>query len=394
VDFFTFLTEKSYCNMEILFVSHKYPPATGGMEKHSFELIQGMTKYAAVHTLVYEGKESRISFFLQLQKRILQKLKEHPEIKVIHFNDGLLAAVCSFHSKYRHIPLTTTVHGLDITFPSEFYRKYILQRFNRFSKVIAVSEATAREAIKSGIHQDLVVAIPNGVDTEEAKEISKKDFSVLREKLNLPDKKILLMLGRPVYRKGFSWFIKNVFPLVKNDFQVVMVGPFQAEPTLHEKILYLLPKGLRKKIMLFLGYPSDQVNLREILKTEKGIRHLGHQPYTVIQALFQHSSAFLMPNIGVKGDMEGFGLVCLEASVNGALVLAADIDGIPSAIQHNKNGILIASGNPEAWIAQIQQLNSNDFTETKNAFTKYSIEHYPWDKMVKAYYREFEELTQ
>jgi glycosyltransferase involved in cell wall biosynthesis len=377
--------------MEILFVSHKYPPATGGMEKQSFELITGMSKYAVVHKIVYEGKEDRILFFLKLQKRILQKLREYPGIKVIHFNDGLLAAVCSFHTKYRHIPLTATVHGLDISFPSSIYRKHILSRFNNFLRIIAVSDATACAAIANGIHADKVVAIPNGVDTTEVNTVTLSDFEKLREKLGISDKKILMMLGRPVYRKGFSWFLKNVLPDVKEDFQVVMVGPFQAQPTLTEKILYLLPKGLSKKIMLFLGYPSDQINLREILKTETGVMHLGHQPYAVIQALFQHSAAFLMPNVSVKGDMEGFGLVCLEASVNHALVLAADIDGIPSAVQHEKNGILIEPENPEGWIQAIIKLKQNDFTKTKKEYTEFTLSNYSWDKMVREYLRVFEE---
>lgn len=377
--------------MEVLFISHKYPPATGGMEKQSFELIQGMQKYAVVHKIVYEGSENRISFFLKLQKRILQKLKEFPKIEVIHFNDGLLAAVCSFHTSYRHIPLTATVHGLDISFPSTIYRKYILSRFNRFSRIIAVSEATAQAAIASGINSDKVVAVPNGVDTSEVSIVPISEFLDLKQKLKLSDKKILMFLGRPVIRKGFSWFVKNVLPDLKEDFQVVMVGPFNPKPSFTEKLLYVLPEGFSKRIMLFLGYPSDERNLREILRNESGVTHLGHQPYAIIQTLFQHSAAFLMPNIQVKGDMEGFGLVCLEASVNHALVLAANIDGIPSAIQHNKNGILIESENPEAWKSAIKKLKNDDFTNTKNEFTQYTLNHYSWDKMVKEYLQIFME---
>lgn len=376
--------------MEVLFVSHKYPPATGGMEKQSFELIEGMSKYAVVHTLVYEGSESRISFFLKLQKRIRQKLRRFPGIQLIHFNDALLATVYSFHKGYRHIPLAATVHGLDISFPSAFYRKHILSRLNRFARIIAVSDATAQAAVESGLHPARVVTVPNGVDTSAVRSVTDNDFEILRRELGLSDRKILMMVGRPVYRKGFSWFITHVFPEIKDNFQVVMAGPFQAQPSFSERILYRLPDGLSKRIMLFMGYPSDERNLREILRKETGVTHLGHQPYAVIQALFQHSAAFLMPNIRVSGDMEGFGLVCLEASVNHALVLAAYIDGIPSAVRHRQNGILIESGNPDAWKSAIQKLNDPFFSGLKNDFTRYTLHHYSWDKMVKAYLEVFE----
>ena len=43
--------------MSILFVSHKYPPATGGMEKQSFELIQGIAQHQKIFKIVYTGRE-------------------------------------------------------------------------------------------------------------------------------------------------------------------------------------------------------------------------------------------------------------------------------------------------------------------------------------------------
>lgn len=367
--------------MEILFVSHKYPPVTGGMEKQSFELIKGMERYATVHKIVYTGAESRITFFRNLSKRINQALKQHPNIKCIHFNDALLGVFCSFHNSYRHIPLIVTIHGLDVSFPSNFYKKHLLSRLNRFSKIIAVSEATAQAAVKNGLQSEKVVVVPNGVDITESNPISAEEF---KQKVNLPDKKILLMLGRPVQRKGFSWFISHVLPKLEDDFQVVMVGPFKKEPDFAEKLLFALPAGLSKRIMLFLGYPSDERQLRNL--QSENVHHLGHQPYSVIQALFQHSHAFLMPNIAVEGDMEGFGLVCLEASINGSLVLAANIDGIPSAIQHQKNGILIDSGNVDAWVENIEAYRS---PLLKEQFKEFTINHYPWNTMVQGYLKVF-----
>lgn len=88
--------------MEVLFVSHKHPPATGGMEKQSYELVKGMHQYARVHSLIYDGNGSKLFFFLTLERRIRQICKKNPGIRVVHFNDGLLAAVCLWH---RNLPL-------------------------------------------------------------------------------------------------------------------------------------------------------------------------------------------------------------------------------------------------------------------------------------------------
>ncbi len=369
--------------MEILFVSHKYPPATGGMEKQSFELMKGMERYCTVHRIVPMEGESRFLFFLKLNKRIKDTLKAYPGIKTIHLNDGLLAAICSFHKGYENIPVFVTLHGLEVSFPSVFYRKYIFRRLSKYKGVIAVSDATALAAIDAGLESEKVKVVANGVD------INVSDVqSDIENIVDSGNKKILMMLGRPVRRKGFSWFIKDVLPSVSHDFQVVIVGPFNKIPTLAERLIGALPKNIGHKIMLFLGYPSDEGEIREILKTNTNVTHLGLQPYSVIQALFRQSAVFIMPNIKVEGDMEGFGLVCLEASVNGALVLAADVDGIPSAIQHQKNGILVESGNPKAWKNILNELSTNpeDFEAKKAPFQEFTLSHYSWDKMVQGYW--------
>lgn len=367
--------------MEILFVSHKYPPSIGGMEKHSFELISGMEKLTAVHKIVYDGRGSRLRFFLTLEKQILRRLKAHPGIRVIHFNDGLMAAFCSFHSGYAHMARTATLHGLDVIFPLDIYRKHILKRFNAYQVLIAVSEETRRQAIARGILPEKIVVIPNGADTAE-------DSASPAFKARFPGKELLVLLGRPVKRKGFSWFMEHVLPLLRPEFHLLIAGPFHRSPTLTERFLYGLPGFIRKPVMLFSGYPSDEARLRKLLRHHPRATHLGKLPYPEMRQLLKSAGAFLMPNIREEGDMEGFGLVCLEASGAGALVIAADIDGIPSAIQQGKNGILLPSGQAAVWAEELNRLipEAESYHRLASDFSAYTRKNYSWEIMVKAYY--------
>lgn len=110
--------------MEVLFVSHKYPPSTGGMEKQSFELIKGMSSHVTVHTLLFEKeKENRFRFFWTLNVSINKMLHDYPEIEIIHFNDGLLASFATFHRGYDRLKKIVTIHGLDVVFPLAFFQK-------------------------------------------------------------------------------------------------------------------------------------------------------------------------------------------------------------------------------------------------------------------------------
>jgi glycosyltransferase involved in cell wall biosynthesis len=388
--------------MEILFISHKHPPATGGMERQSFELVQHMRRYAKVHTLVYEGRGSRLAFFLTLNKRIVQICHEHPGIELIHFNDGLIAAASLLHHGYRYLKRAVTLHGLDIVFPGFIYRRFIVPRFSQFDIVIAVSNAAAKAAVTLGVDSKKLVVINNGVDDSIAGMASRHRFLKASKKygLDIPGKKILMAMGRPVQRKGFSWFVREVLPLLDDEFIVVFSGPFSAEKKMSSRFLKLLPSFLRRRIELFLGFPSDEKQLKKLLKhpgISRRVRHLGLLPFDEVTALLSGAAAFIMPNIAVEGDMEGFGLVCLEAALCGTPVFAANIDGIPDAVHNGKNGFLLPTGDAQSWAKALQNYFKDDVQATtallqRQQIVSYTRQHFSWDKMANQYACYFEQL--
>lgn len=386
--------------MEILFVSHKYPPATGGMEKQSFELINGMKQYARVHSLVYEGGESRGSFFLKLNGRINRICKAHRGISVIHFNDALIAACSLTHTGYSHLKRTMTVHGLDVVFPSFIYQRFILPRFNRFDLIIAVSEATRTACIQRNIQQERVVVIQNGVDTQVKARASRQEVDHLlleRYQFDSTGKRILVAMGRPVKRKGFSWFIKNVMPALHEDFILLLIGPGCGASDSNQ-LFQSLPGILRKRLELFLGYPSDAIHIRALLKDpaiSRRVKHLGKLPLADLTAIISVADAYVMPNIPVAGDMEGFGLVCLEAAMCGTRVFASRLEGITDAIHHGNNGFLIPPADASAWMETLSQLRTenNDFTLIADQMVSFTRNTFSWQRMTERYLDAFTKLV-
>ena len=380
----------------VLFVSHKYPPATGGMEKQSYELVNGAARYIKVYTILYDPKESIINFFRKLNQRILQKLRAHPEIGLIHFNDGLIAALSSYHKGYEHLKKVVTLHGLDVVFPLGYFQRKIVPRFNTFDKVIAVSEATAGAAYERGIVKEKLAVIYNGVDKHIA-DVAAAPIVSLQDKYPMVQerKKYFITLGRPVKRKGFSWLLEHVIPELEGDIQLLMIGPFDRKAKWKEKWLSILPKKWNQLLTLFLGFPTDQRTIRRQLKTlDHKVTHLGKVPFEDLQMLLHHATAFLMPNIPVEGDMEGFGLVCLEASLAGTLIVASGIEGIASAVQHDINGILLPAQNKEAWIEQLQAIIQapERYDKLGKQYQRKTEELFSWDKMCREYVQLFEEL--
>jgi glycosyltransferase involved in cell wall biosynthesis len=386
--------------MEILFITHKYPPSIGGMEKQSYELTQRMQQHTGCHLLHWKASESKFRFFWTLKKRIRKQLRQHPGITLLHFNDGLAAAFCSGKNDFPGYVRTVTLHGLDVVFPNSIFQRYILPRFNRFQSIIAVSRATADACIQRGMHADKIVVIPNGVDhniaTFEPDEQAKRVFEEKYRPL-LSGKKNLLLLGRPVLRKGFSWFIRSVLPLLPANYQVVIIGPYRTNHSLSDLLLHCLPSPIQKQVSLLFGMPTDENNLRQLLKSP-GIRervlHLGKLPFTDILQIMTACTAFMMPNIPVAGDMEGFGLVALEANLRTLPVFAAHLEGITAAIQDQKNGCLVPTQSVSGWLKALSILEK-DPTWGHNfgcQAKQYTLENFSWEKMTSAYFTHFTKL--
>ena len=62
-----------------------------------------------------------------------------------------------------------------------------------------------------------------------------------------------------------------------------------------------------------------------------------------------------MPNISVPGDVEGFGIVAIEAAACGTPVVASDIQGIRDAVIDGETGFLLEERNVAAFVGAIRK---------------------------------------
>ncbi len=367
------------------------------MEKQSFELIRHSRAFGKVHSLVYSGG-SRFGFFFRLHCNIRALLTLHPDIEVLHFNDALIACFYARLGMLQGRRHYVTLHGLDVVFPSVLYRRLLLRLLNRFDGLICVSRATAQQAIQAGLDEKLIHIVVNGVSADELVSplgpSSEKTSEELKKmcSITLDGRKILFALGRPVKRKGFSWFIREVLPHLDNTTLLILAGPFHAEEKFAARLIRFLPASVSHRLSLLLALPTDQEALRSLL-SDKAIRnkaiHLGRVSEAVLNELMLRCSAFVMPNIEVEGDMEGFGLVCLEASIQGAVVLASDTGGIPDAVHPGKNGILIPAGDAKAWVREIESLYAAEDQSGREAIQRYTREVFSWECMARGYHEIF-----
>ncbi len=360
--------------VNVLFITRRFPPSVGGMEKFASELHEALSRQANTRLIKWGGSNKYLPivlpyFFIKACWILLTT-----PIDVIHTQDGLLSPMGLVLKFLFRKPLLVVIHGLDITFNNKLYQNIVPKALKSADSIICISQAAKEEVIKRGVPSQKVTFIPIGVEDNLFLDDRQKEREQILSRLNIENKnvKIVLSTGRLVKRKGVNWFIKEVMPgLTQKDSDVILVvsGDGEDREEIEKTIIKL---KLASKVYL-LGRTSN-----EFLST-----------------LYNGSDIFVMPNIKVKGDMEGFGLVLLEASLCELPIVASGIEGIVDAVKDRENAVLVKPKDKNAYVKNISMfLNnktlSNNFGKKSR---KYTQEHYNWNIIAHSYVEIYQKLT-
>jgi len=301
-------------------------------------------------------------FLFTLLWKIPAAIKKHKP-DVVLFSSMVTAGVLPFLIKKPSVPFATINHGQDVTLPVRIYQWYLPVVFSHLDGVISVSEATRQACIRRGMAPEKGSALPNGIDVEVLPDLpSKQDARKRIEKefnIELKGRYLLLSVGRQVKRKGHTWFIDNVLSELKSDVIFLIIGNGPE----HENICEARQRSSKKQNILIAG----------------------KQPDTVLNAAYTAADLFIMPNIPVEGDMEGFGIVLLEANRAGVPAVAADLEGIKDVIVQGVNGYRIPSGDSVKFALKIDDTLKNEMPELSTKAREYVLNTFSWHSVVDKY---------
>lgn len=342
---------------KITFLIRKNPATIGGVQKHSAGLLKGLSKSFIIEKLVWRGPEWAAPVYFPL----FYLKSSGNGTSLIHCDDAVTAIIGAGVKKNSHKKAVATVHGLDVIMPIRGYQNAVAKALQKLDKVICVSSATAKEVEKRGISQENIEIIPNSAgptpeinhDKEDALNKIRKNIGI-----DLRGKKVLFSLGRPLRRKGFDHFIKDVFPHLPDEFVYIVAGSEQKTPLWLKGTAPFMSNEARRLLIIASGCDSVSADL-ERLAAHPRIHYLKTISDEMRDMIFDVSDLFIMPNITVPGDMEGFGIVALEAAIRGVPVVAAGIEGITDAVIDGKNGYCIPENDNEAMAGTILELNSD-----------------------------------
>ena len=268
----------------------------------------------------------------------------------------------SFEEFKTRTPKPEGLIGRSVYFLNSRGRKYVEKKvMNNCDWVVVLSEFTMNRLYRFYriSEEKKIEIIPGGVDLERF--YPAHDKVKIRKGLNLPgEKTILLTVRNLVPRMGLENLIIAIKEVVKvaSDIYLVLGG-----------------EGPLKK---------DLIDLTRQLGVEDFIRFEGFIPEEELPAYYRMADLFVLPTL----ELEGFGLVTLEALASGVPVLGTPIGGTVEILRRLNPGLLFKDVSSES-IAELILDTHREFQKNPVSQGRLSIQcrrfveqNYSWKKNV------------
>lgn len=343
----------------ILILSWEYPPLIeGGLARHVSKLSESLVERdSEVHVLTRGGEESPreelsggvhihrvleptrprdlgefVAWVERMNSDMLAagvELGDRFDFDIVHGHDWLVAGACDHLARRFGAPLVTTIHatehGRHQGWVDKHPQSYIhgVERWisNRADRLIACSYYM-REQISDifDVPEHRVSVIPNGIDPGDLPAPDVVELARLRSEFAEPDQKLVLLIGRLVYEKGFQIALEAMPSLIERlpgtRFLVAGSGTHEKELRRQADELGLMEHGT------FLGWIGDDV----------------------LHSLYRIADVCVVPSL-----YEPFGLVALEAMASDCPCIVADTGGLREVVPDGGQvGLRFRSRDPEA----------------------------------------------
>ena len=360
----------------ILIITRNFPPLVGGMERLVFNIYKQLAKHYDCDVIGPPGSRASVqdnhqSYACRLHpvpifilSAIFKGLRASFSRKygICIAGSGLTAPVAVIVSTIRGLKSITFIHGLDLIVRNRIYQSIFIPFIRRSDILVANSRNTARLAEQAGIPTERIVILHPGVDMPD----KSHTIEGFRKRYNLEGKSLLLSAGRLIPRKGLAEFIRYALPaVVRNhrDTVLVIVG---SEP---ENALNRTDSVLN----------DIQLAIREH-NLEEHVVMTGRIDDNSLLAAYGEADCFIFPLREVPGDVEGFGMVAVEAAAHGLPTVAFAEGGVSDAISEGESGFLVTPGDYDSFGRTLIKYLDDPDVMPSPASCRAFAERFNWDR--------------
>jgi len=342
--------------MRLLFVTQDFPPDIGGIQTYSWELARRLSPKMSALEVVAPARPGAAAVDREAPFPVTRvpgrpSLLPITGLRAVWRRARTLRPDWALHAQWQTVGtsllarrltgwprrIACAAHGRELLFnPAaslpglrgayDALRRGLLRRIDTF---VPVSRYTARLLHERGVSPERTHVVSNGTDPDRFRP---REPSAFREELGLSDRSVLLTVGRLVSRKGVDTVLRALPSVAeaRPDVTYVVVGTGPDRPRLER--------------------------LTAELGLEEHVQFRGRVANEALPRYYSAADLFVMPAREDPPDVEGFGLVFLEANACGTPVVGARTGGIPDAIRDGETGLLVPPSDPEALAEAILQI--------------------------------------
>jgi phosphatidylinositol alpha-1,6-mannosyltransferase len=332
-----------------LIVTNDFPPRPGGIQAflHNMALRldpERLVVYASTWKRGREGAEATAAFDAEQPFTVVRDrttmllptpgaartavglLREHGCTSVWFGAAAPLGLMAPALRKAGAERLVATTHGHEAGWAQLPAARQLLRRIGETTDTITYLGEYTRSRIAGALTPDAaarMVQLPPGVDEKTFHPGS--GGAEVRARLGLTERPVIVCVSRLVPRKGQDTLI------------LAMPRILAAEP---DAVLLIVGGG---------PYEKELRGLARETRVADSVCFTGAVPWAELPAHFGAGDVFAMPCRTRRGglDVEGLGIVYLEASATGLPVVAGDSGGAPDAVLDGETGWVVRGGSAE-----------------------------------------------
>jgi glycogen(starch) synthase len=354
--------------LRVLILSWEYPPiVAGGLARHVRKLAEALVAQGVeVHVLTRGGREhvaeevragvrihrvaepvmpadldAFVAWVEGMNSHMLaagRQLGKRLRFDLVHGHDWLVAGAAAGLAERLRCRYLTTIHATEYgrhqgwvdKHPQAYIHGIETWMAGRAERVITCSHyMRGHVADVYDIDEKRITVIPNGIDPADLQPVG--DLDELRARYAAPDERLVLLVGRLVYEKGFQIALDALPHVIRRAgrvrFLVAGSGTHETELRKQAVRLRLMRHGR------FEGWIGDDV----------------------LHSLYRIADLCVVPSI-----YEPFGLVALEAMASGCACIVADTGGLREVVPNSDVGLRFRSRDPRALAVMMQRVLTDD----------------------------------
>jgi len=386
----------------VLILSWEYPPIVeGGLARHVSKLSEALVRDGAevhvltrgardmsaeeirgavhIHRVPEEQTPRDLDAFLAWVEGMNshmhaagRQLGRRMAFDLVHGHDWLVAGAAASLAQRLRLPYLTTIHATEYgrhggwvdKHPQSYIHGIETWMAGRADAVITCSHYMRGHAADIyDIDEQRITVIPNGIDPADLHPVA--DLDELRARFAAPGERLVLLVGRLVYEKGFQLALDALPRVIRKPgrvrFLVAGSGTHEAQLRKQARRLGLMRHGT------FLGWIGDDV----------------------LHSLYRIADLCVVPSI-----YEPFGLVALEAMASGCPCIVADTGGLREVVPNADVGLRFRSRDPRALAAMIERVLTDDALRDRLvAEASQHVRLFDWDDIARQTARVYAALS-